>query len=56
MSVHYDGLAGEYPTRKNLSSVAQGIAAENNGGRESEAFTKWIAISISNQFFSKRFL
>ncbi len=30
MSVHYDGLAGEYPTRKNLSSVAQGIAEENN--------------------------
>ena len=43
MSVHYDGLAGEHPTRKNLSSVAQGIAAENNGG-------------VNQRFFNTRFV
>ena len=42
MSVHYDSLAGERP-RKSLSSVAKGIAAENNGG-------------VNQRFFNTRFV
>ena len=55
MSVHYDGLAGEHPTRKNLSSVAQGIAEENNWGVNQRLLRNGLLFRLVIHFSQKDF-